>query len=317
MQLIRGFYNISSFTKGCALTIGNFDGVHLGHQAILHHLNQQAKKLGLPTVVMLFEPQVKEFFLQQKAPARLMRLRDKLRYLREQKVDYVLCIQFNQTFANLSANSFIQDFLVKKLNVKFLSIGDDFRFGINREGDFDTLKKAGEQFGFNVENNTTFSFGKQRISSTAIRQALSRNDFRSAKLMLGREYNISGRVVKGRQLGRTIGFPTANIMLKREVIPLQGVYAVKIKDQKGRYYTGVANVGNRPTVNGSKSLLEVHIFDVNKELYGQRLDVIFCFKIRDEQKFASIEALSTQIAQDASVARTFFESEDKINVYGE
>lgn len=305
MQLIRGFHNIPTFLQGCALTIGNFDGVHLGHQKILQHLKQQADKLGLPTVVMLFEPQVKEFFLQQKAPARLMRLRDKLRYLQQQNVDYVLCVRFNRAFATLPANTFIQDFLVKKLNIKFLSIGDDFRFGLNREGDFHTLEQAGKIFGFVVENNTTFSLQQQRISSTAIRQALAKSDFISAKTMLGRVYSIRGRVIHGRQLGRTIGFPTANIMLKREVIPLQGVYAVLVKNSQGVYYMGIANVGNRPTVNGTKFLLEVHLFDFYADLYGQNLEVIFCTKIRDERKFSSIEALSQQISQDAVTAKTF------------
>ncbi|SMB83647.1 FMN adenylyltransferase [Pasteurella testudinis DSM 23072] len=311
MQLIRGIYNLPAFNNGCALTIGNFDGCHLGHQHILAHLKQKAQQLGLPTVVMLFEPQPNEFFASHNAPARLMRLRDKLVFLRQAAIDYVLCIRFNRTFANLSAERFIQDYLVDKLQVKFLSIGDDFQFGAQRQGNFQTLLHAGEQFGFTVENNDSFSLQQQRISSTLIRQALAQDNLKLAENMLGKPYSIRGRVAHGNKLGRTIGFPTANIHLHRQVNPIQGVYAVEIADKCGRRYQGVANIGNRPTVDGgTRPLLEVHLFDFQQDLYGKALEVILRHKIRNEIKFADFAQLKQQIANDVQTAKDFF----KLNV---
>lgn len=309
MRLIRGFYNLPRQfkTQGCALTIGNFDGVHLGHQKILAHLREKAKDLHLPMVVMLFEPQPSEYFLGEKAPARLMRLRDKLHYLAEEGVDYVFCVKFNRTFAQLTAEQFVSELLVEKLNVKFLSIGDDFRFGAKRQGDFSLLQLVGKQAGFTVEDNRSFCLDAQRISSTAIRQALAENDLALAKKLLGRPYQVCGRVVHGNKLGRTIGFPTANIHLHRQVNPVKGVYAVQVQ-LKDICVKGVANIGKRPTINGLKQLLEVHLFDFNENLYGQYLQIEFCHKIREEIKFPSFEALKQQIEQDVLVSKTFFEA---------
>lgn len=316
MQLIRGMHNFhsksvderSNFANGCALTIGNFDGVHLGHQAVLHHLRLKADSLNLPMVVMLFEPQPREYFQGEKAPARLMRLRDKLQALAQHGVDVVICVKFDRTFATLSAQQFVQDWLVNKLRVRFLSIGDDFRFGAERQGDFTFLQQAGNQFGFVVEDNRTFHLEEQRISSTAIRSALAQDNFQLAESLLGRPYRIFGKVVHGQKLGRTLGFPTANIRLHRQVNPIRGVYAVKVRCKCGEFFTGVANIGQRPTVNGVKQLLEVHLFDFNDNLYGQTIAVEFCKKIRNEMKFPSIEALKQQIQQDAQVAQAYFNS---------
>lgn len=307
MRLIRGLYNLPTFPNGCALTIGNFDGVHLGHQTILRHLKQKAQQLGLPTVVMLFEPQAKEFFLKQKAPARLMRLRDKLTALAQFGIDYVFCVPFNAAFAQQSAEQFIQHYLIEKLRVKFLSVGDDFRFGINRSGNFATLQKAGKQYGFQVENNASYCLAQQRVSSTAIREALAQDKLEQVEQMLGRPYSILGRVVHGNELGRTIGFPTANIGLHRNVNPIQGVYAVEVKDKANHHYYGVANVGNRPTINGFKPLLEVHLFDFNGNLYGQTLEIFFKLKLRSEIKFPSFAALQQQIKLDAENAKRYFQ----------
>lgn len=235
-----------------------------------------------------------------------MRLRDKLSALADLGVDYVVRIKFNRAFASLSAEQFIQEYLVQRLKVKFLSIGDDFRFGAGRQGDFALLQQAGEKYGFTVEDNCSFQLNEQRISSTAIRQALAEDDLALAQQLLGKPYCIYGRVVQGNKLGRTIGFPTANIRLQRQVNPVKGVYAVKVKLPNGAEYKGVANIGRRPTINGVKQLLEVHLFDFKQDIYGQPLQVELCDKIRDEVKFPSFDSLKEQIAKDVEVAKDYF-----------
>lgn len=312
MRLLRGLNHLpQALQQGCALTIGNFDGVHLGHQAVLRHLREKATALSLPMVVMLFEPQPSEYFMQTNAPPRLMRLRDKLSALAKLGVDYVVRIKFDRAFASLSAEQFIQEYLVQRLKVKFLSIGDDFRFGAGRQGDFALLQQAGEKYGFTVEDNCSFRLNEQRISSTAVRQALAEDDLALAQQLLGKPYCIYGRVVQGNKLGRTIGFPTANIRLQRQVNPVKGVYAVKAKLPNGAEYEGVANIGRRPTINGVKQLLEVHLFDFKQDIYGQPLQVELCDKIRDEVKFPSFDALKEQIAKDVEVANAYFLKERK------
>lgn len=309
MQLIRGLGNLSQNLHACALTIGNFDGVHLGHQAILRHLRTKADELHLPMVVMLFEPQPREYFCAENAPARLMRLRDKLRYLKQAGVDMVIVAKFDRTFANLPAQQFIEDWLVRKLNVKFLSIGDDFKFGVKRQGNFALLQQAGEQFGFTVEDSRSFCLDELRISSTAIREALANDDLTLAEKLLGRPYRILGRVIHGNQLGRTIGFPTANIRLHRQVNPAKGVYAVKVRLKSGAFFNGVANIGTRPTINGVNQLLEAHLFDFQGDIYGQWLEVELCHKIRNEMKFASFDDLKDQIAKDVETAKNIFKTD--------
>lgn len=313
MQFIRGIHNLPAQFRGCALTIGNFDGVHLGHQAILRHLRDKASQLGLPMVVMLFEPQPREYFMGDQAPARLMRLRDKLDYLAQVGVDYVIAVKFDQAFAKQTAEEFIQNVLVNTLKIKFLSVGDDFRFGAKREGDFTKLQQAGEKWGFTVEDNKSYCLSQLRVSSTAIRQALAQDNLTQAALLLGRPYCIRGRVVHGNKLGRTIGFPTANIMLHRQVNPVQGVYAVKVRLKSEKFFYGVANIGKRPTLNGVKQLLEVHIFDFTGNLYGQCLQVELCHKIRNEMKFPSFEQLTAQIRQDVETAKIFFKENKPID----
>ncbi|AWI50916.1 bifunctional riboflavin kinase/FAD synthetase [Actinobacillus porcitonsillarum] len=321
MQLIRGFHNLANhsvFQQGCALSIGNFDGVHLGHQNILARLNEKAKTLNFPSVVMVFEPQPREFFAKKsgnstaKPPARLMRLRDKLKYLEKAGVDFVLCVRFSAQFAKLTANEFIEKLLVERLNVRYLSVGDDFHFGSDRSGNYQTLLNAGKTLGFEVEESHTHSFGRERISSSLIRDALSKDELTLAAKLLGKPYSIGGRVAHGNKLGRTIGFPTANIMLNRLVTPLQGVYAVKIETKCG-IYNGIANVGNRPTINGTKPLLEVHILDFNRSIYGEAVEVSFLEKIRNEVKFPSFEALREQIEKDRQQAVEFFKEFTSLN----
>ncbi|MBN6065212.1 bifunctional riboflavin kinase/FAD synthetase [Aggregatibacter actinomycetemcomitans] len=309
MQLIRGLGNLPQNLHACALTIGNFDGVHLGHQAILRHLRAKADELHLPMVVMLFEPQPREYFCGKDAPARLMRLRDKLHYLEQAGVDIVIVAKFDRTFAALPAQQFIEDWLVRKLKVKFLSIGDDFKFGAKRQGNFAMLQQAGEQFGFTVEDNRSFCLDELRISSTAIRLALANDDLPLAEKLLGHPYRILGRVIHGNELGRTIGFPTANIRLHRQVNPVKGVYAVKVRLKSGAFFNGVANIGTRPTINGVNQLLEAHLFDFQGDLYGQCLEVELCRKIRNEMKFPSFDALKAQIAQDVETAKNIFKND--------
>ena len=309
MQLIRGLGNLPQNLHACALTIGNFDGVHLGHQAILRHLRTKADELHLPLVVMLFEPQPREYFCTENAPARLMRLRDKLRYLKQAGVDMVIVAKFDRTFADLPAQQFIEDWLVRKLNVKFLSIGDDFKFGSKRQGNFALLQQAGEKFGFTVEDSRSFCLDELRISSTAIREALANDDLKLAEKLLGRPYRILGRVIHGNELGRTIGFPTANIRLHRQVNPVKGVYAVKVRLKSGAFFNGVANIGTRPTINGVNQLLEAHLFDFQGDLYGQWLDIEPCHKIRNEMKFPSFDDLKAQIAKDVETAKNVFKTD--------
>lgn len=317
MQLIRGFHNLAKYgalNKGCVLSIGNFDGVHVGHQNILSRLCDKALELNLPSVVMLFEPQPREFFAKKNGnltacnpPARLMRLRDKLKYLEEAGVDFVLCVRFGEKFAHISAEDFISDLLAKQLKVRYLSVGDDFRFGAKRAGSFETLRNAGLKYRFAVEESHTHSLNEERISSSLIREALKNDDLSLAEKLLGKPYSICGRVAHGNKLGRTIGFPTANILLNRLVTPIQGVYAVQVETPQGKF-NGIANVGNRPTINGTKPLLEVHIFNFNDSIYGEAIEVIFLQKIRNETKFESFEALKAQIEQDVMMVRKYFQA---------
>ncbi|KJR31982.1 riboflavin biosynthesis protein RibF [Vibrio navarrensis] len=305
MELIRGIHNIRSQHRGCVLTIGNFDGVHLGHQQVLRQVSQQARAMSLPSVVMTFEPQPMELFAKEKAPARLTRLRDKFVQLGKLGLDRLLCVNFNRHFAALDAEAFIRDLLVERLGVKFLVVGDDFCFGKARQGNFAMLQEAGKKYGFTVVNTQSFCLEQLRVSSTAIREALADDDLPAAAQMLGRDYSISGRVSHGRKLGRTIGFPTANIPLKRCVSPVSGVYVVQALGLGQNAIGGVANIGQRPTVNGVRQQLEVHLFDFQANLYGKQLEVVLLNKLRDEKKFESFDALKRQIELDAEAARVW------------
>ncbi|WP_272977888.1 MULTISPECIES: bifunctional riboflavin kinase/FAD synthetase [Idiomarina] len=313
MELIRGIHNLRSEHHGCVLTIGNFDGVHLGHQAVLAQVKAQARALGVAAAVMTFEPQPQEIFQPEKAPARLTNWREKYLALRDQQIDRHLVIEFNRKFASQPPIEFIENVLVEKLGVKFLVVGDDFRFGYKREGDFALLQREGKRLGFEVVDTRSYRQQQQRVSSTAIRAALAEGDFERAESMLGRPYQMMGKIVHGRKNGRTIGFPTANIPLKRLKSPLHGVFAVKINvgralgattnsRAEGTYH-GVANLGTRPTLNGDEVQLEVHLFDFSGNLYGQHATVTPVAKLRSEQRFASLEHLKQQIEKDAARAR--------------
>ncbi|WP_440053618.1 bifunctional riboflavin kinase/FAD synthetase [Pseudoalteromonas sp. T1lg65] len=305
MQLIRGIHNIRAHHFGCVLTIGNFDGVHLGHVEVLKGLIADAKHYQLPSTVMLFEPQPLEFFAKDKAPARLTRLRDKLALLESLGIDRVICVNFNRNFAAQDAELFITDVLIDKLGTKALTVGDDFRFGKDRAGDFTMLKRIGGPLGMHVKDTDSFRKQDCRVSSTRIREALATGDLNLAHEMLGHTYAISGRVIHGWKKGRELGFHTANIALKRQVSPVKGVYAVKATVD-GVTYNGVANIGNKPTLNGTKALLEVHLFDFNKTIYGQFMRVELIKKLRDEQKFETLAQLTEQIGFDVSAAKQCF-----------
>ncbi|RUO61834.1 bifunctional riboflavin kinase/FAD synthetase [Pseudidiomarina insulisalsae] len=307
MQLIRGIHNIRREHRGCVLTIGNFDGVHLGHQAVLAQVKAQALARNVPATVMTFEPQPQELFQPERAPARLTNFREKHLALRAQEIDRHIVIEFNRKFANLPARQFIDQVLVEQLGVEFLVVGDDFRFGHNREGDFAMLQRAGAELGFEVVDTHSFRQQQKRVSSTAIREALKTGDFDQAAAMLGRPFAFQGRVVHGEKKGRTIDFPTANIQLKRLQSPLQGVFAVQVESNDGKMHAGVANIGRRPTVNGQQMQLEVHIFDYQGDLYGQQLRVIPTHFIRAEQKFSDFTELKSQIAADAAKAKTLLD----------
>lgn len=316
MQLIRGHYNLRPEHHGCVATIGNFDGVHLGHLSVLRHLADKAAETGLPSTVITFEPTPLEFFAGEKAPARLTRFREKYIELRCHGLERMFCLQFNQGLAQMEAKQFIDDILIQGLGLKYLVVGDDFRFGKDRKGDFAMLKQAGEQHGFDVISMDTFSQDEERVSSTLIRQHLMAGNLEQAHRLLGRAYSIRGRVVHGAKLGRTIGFPTANVLLRRKVTPVHGVYAVEVlglddrgrsdRDRGDKPVPGVANVGKRPTVGGTRVQLEVHLFDFDQSIYGREVEVRFSKHLRQEQKFESFDALKEQILVDAQAARGHF-----------
>ena len=307
MQVIRGLHNLRAEHRGCVATIGNFDGVHLGHQAVFVHLRQKALQFGLPATVITFEPQPQEFFSPEKAPARLTRMREKLHAIKDAGIDRVVLLEFNQKLAEMPAELFVQHLLVDDLGIRYLFVGDDFRFGQQRMGDIGLLRRVGEAHLFDVENMNTFMVGDERVSSTKVRELLAAGDLEQAAHYLGRAYRICGRVAHGDARGRTIGFPTANINLHRKVSPLNGVYAVSVFGLGEQGLSGVANIGTRPTVAGDQRyLLEVHLFDFYRDIYGAHAEVEFKLKLRDEKRFDSFEQLRQQIERDSSAARAYF-----------
>jgi riboflavin kinase/FMN adenylyltransferase len=306
MELIRGIHNLQAHHRGCVATIGNFDGVHLGHQAVLGQLAEKGAELRLPTTVITFEPQPQEYFSHGEIPPRLSRFREKLKALQRYSVDRLLCLPFNRVLAEMTAEEFIRRVLVEGLGIRYLVVGDDFCFGKGRRGDFEMLQRAGAEYGFDVVNMHTFEIDSGRVSSTRIREALQAGDLSLAEQLLGRPYRMCGRVAHGDKLGRTIGFPTANIFLHRKKTPVDGVFAVEMFGIEGEPVAGVANVGTRPTVDGTRSLLEVHLFDFSAEIYGSYVHVDFLYRIREERRFESFDALKAQILRDAEQAREFF-----------
>ena len=305
MQVFRGIPERSD--SGCVLTIGNFDGVHRGHQALLAKLSAKAKALGLPAAVLTFEPHPREYFAHEARPRRLTSLREKIELLRAQGVDRLYIGRFNAQLAGLTADQFIERVLRQGLDVRHLMIGDDFRFGQGRKGDFALLQKAGAAQGFGVEAMDTLVHEGERVSSSAVRQAHAAGEMEHAARLLGRPYSISGRVMHGDKIGRTIGFPTCNIQLKHRSPPMMGIYTVSVEGLAEHPWPGVASIGVRPTINDAgRTTLEVHLFDWSAECYDAHLKVNFLAKQRDEARYDTLEALTAQIARDADEARAYF-----------
>ena len=308
MELIRGLHNLRPRHRGCVATIGAFDGVHLGHQAVISHLREKAAELELPSVVIVFEPLPREYFSPLQAPARIMSFREKFLAMDHLGVDRLLRIRFDESFRALSAEQFVDQVFVAGLGVRYVVLGDDFRFGNDRQGDLRYIQERGAQHGYGAGPTPTQTWQGERVSSTRIREALETAQFKRAEQMLGRPYSISGKVIYGRQLGQTIGTPTANLELRRLRAPLSGVYAVRVRGAGLADAQGVANVGVRPTVDDSiKANLEVHLIDREIELYGQHIEVSFHHKLREEKKFASVEELKMNIARDIEFTRSWFQ----------
>ena len=314
MYLIRGIGNIETFNRkfpnqSMSGTIGNFDGLHLGHQAILNQVKDKARESSSASLVFFTEPHASEYFAakdkKSSAPPRICPWREKVKLLKNFGIDFAFFLQFNKSLKTMTPQSFLDDVLAQ-VNLKHLIIGDDFRFGAERAGDFQLLKDWGKSNGTEVIANKTVSRDGLRISSTRIREALLQSKFELAAQLLGRPYTFSGKVVYGKQLGRTIGVPTANLWIPKQRLPIAGVYAVKCS-LAGESLNGIANMGIRPTVDGSKPVLEIHIFNFSESIYGQRLTVEFKNKLRDEKKFDNIDLLKEQILQDISQAKEILE----------
>ena len=305
MQVSRGVPALAAHPA--VLPIGNFDGLHLGHQRLLGLLRQEARTLGLPATVMTFEPHPREFFAPASAPARLASLREKLIGLAEAGIDHAVVVHFDARFAALSAGDFIERVLVRGLATRRLFIGDDFRFGAGRRGDFAMLCEAGDSHRFRVAAMPTVTVDDERVSSSAVRDALADGDMTHAARLLGRPYSIAGRVVRGDRIGRTLGFPTANVLLRHRRVPLAGIFTVSVEGLAGCALPGVASIGRRPTVSDAgRTTLEVHVFDYDADCYGAHLRVNFLDKQRDEEKYPNLELLRAQIARDAERAREWF-----------
>ena len=306
MQVIRGLHNCRKKHQNGVLAIGNFDGLHPGHQKIFEQLHAEAKLLDTHGYLMTFEPLPQEYFAKGSAAGRLMNRVEKMRLLNSFnpsiRPDYLLFLNFNKVLASMSAGKFIEKILIEKLKIKAVIVGDDFRFGCDRKGDFSLLQLYGKKHQFSVISIASHLIEKQRVSSTLIRDALSNNQLTAADKMLGRPYTICGHVNHGEKRGRSIGFPTANIHLRRPETPLHGVYSVTMHSPKYGNITGIANVGRRPTVDGKRVQLEVHLFDFNQSLYGDQVCISFQHKIRDEIKFESFEDLKQQIQIDCKKA---------------
>jgi riboflavin kinase / FMN adenylyltransferase len=305
MELVRGLHNISRRHQGCVLTVGNYDGVHLGHQQMIGALKARAAQFRSAATVLVFEPSSKEFIDPDGAPPRLTRWREKFLALAALGVDRLVTLRFDECMRAMTPRSFVDELIVEKLGTRHLVVGDDFRYGSNAGGTIETLRIAGQAHGFGVEQIAPFVVDGVRVSSTVVRERLELADYPGAARLLGRPYRMSGRVVPGRRLGRTLGFPTANLRLMRRKSPVWGISAVWTYGIDSRPLPGVASLGTRPTVNGTEPLLEVHVFDFCGDLYGRAIEVEFVAKLRDEVKFDSLDAMTAQMQVDARQARDF------------
>jgi riboflavin kinase / FMN adenylyltransferase len=303
MELVRGLHNISRRHRGCVLTVGNYDGVHLGHQQMIGVLKARAAELRAAATVLVFEPSSKEFIDPDGAPPRLTRWREKFLALAAQGVERLVTLRFDECMRAMTPQCFVEGLIVERLGTRHLVVGDDFRYGSKAGGTIESLRAAGQAHGFGVEQLAPFIVDGVRVSSTAVRERLEFADYPGAARLLGRSYRMMGRVVHGRQLGRALGFPTANLRLMRRKPPVWGISAVWVHGIDSRPLPGVASLGTRPTVNGVEPLLEAHVFDFSGDLYGRSLEVEFVAKLRDEVKFESLDALMEQMKIDGANAR--------------
>ena len=303
MEFVRGVHNLLPRHRGCALTVGNYDGVHLGHQAMIDVLKRRAAELSLPAVVLAFEPSSKEFLDPMNAPPRLTRWREKFLSLAANGVDRFVSLNFDERMRDMSPDDFVQHLIVDALGARHIVVGPDFRYGNHAAGTCENLRALGRQHGFEVEQIQGIVFDGARVSSTRVREELAQADYDGAARLLGRRYRMMGRVTHGKKLGRELGFPTANLPLKRTKSPVWGVLAVRVHGIEKDPLPAVASLGTRPTVNGVEPLLEVHVFDFKGNLYGMPIEVEFVRKLRDEEKFPSLDAMVQQMNVDAAQAR--------------
>ena len=303
MELIRGVNGLRGRGAGCAVTIGTYDGIHLGHQALLRRVREHAARLGTPAVLLTFEPTPREYLVPADPPARLTSLRERWRILAPLGVDYLWLLRFNEALRNLSAEGFAQ-LLVRALAPRVVVVGHDFRFARHGEATAPILAEAGKRLGFEVDVLAAVTLEGERISSSGVRAALARSDFALARRWLGRPWSMRGRVQPGSRLGAQLGFPTANVPLERRRAPVKGIFAVRVNGVAGDARAGVASLGTRPTVGGTEALLEAHLFDFEGDLYGCEIEVEFVARLRDEERFASLEALTEQMERDAAEARS-------------
>lgn len=309
MQIIRGIHNIKKINSNSVVTIGKFDGIHLGHQKLFSKIYNIAKKYQLLSIVILFEPQPLEFLKKIDCPIRITKFREKVKWISSYNIDTILCIRFNKSFKSLNAQDFIINILINKLHIKFIVIGNDFKFGSQRNGNINLLKKIGKKYKFNVIKIRSLYKHSIKISSTNIRAALSKNNIQLATIFLGRPFSIIGKVIHGDAFARTLNYPTANIRIDEKFLLTNGVYAVKIKYSINKYCIGISNIGVKPTFikdKKTKKLLEVHLFKKNIDLYNQYIEVFIYKKIRDEKIFPSIKALKNQIIQDIIQVKKYF-----------
>ena len=312
MKIIRRPKNNDPlFKNGSVITIGIFDGVHLGHQSLIKKLKQKSVQMGLPSIVFSFEPTPNDYF-SKKQNKRLTSLRDKLRLIDEFQIDYLYCPPFDSTMENLSPNQFITKHLINLFNPRYMVIGDDFRFAKDRKGSIKDLVITGQSNNFEVEQITSIVDSNTRISSSLIRDSLSNANLMLAKQMLGRNYSLIGRVIYGQQLGSTLGFPTANIDLSKTNNPLRGVFCVKVSlPDATKTIFGIANIGFKPTIGGQKLNLEVHLLDFDKDIYKSYIKIEFLSYLRKEKKFSGLDALKRQIDQDIEAAKQYFSTLDR------
>ncbi len=306
MEFVHSQHNLREQHRECVATIGNFDGIHLGHQAIIAQLKEAAISHALPAVVVTFEPLPQEYFMSEKAPARVLRLREKIESLREQDIDRMVCLRFDTSLANLSPEEFVKKILVEGLAVRYLVVGDDFRFGKDRKGDFSTLKTLGKQYGFDVVYTATCEIEGRRVSSTWLRDTLAAGDLELAHRLLGRHYSISGRIVHGDKRGHKLGFPTANVDMHRLISPVAGIFATKVHGLDDNALDAVTSIGTRPMFGGKVMILEAHLLNFDDDVYGKYVRVELLKQLRKEQTFATVEELKEQIKDDVENVRQFF-----------